>query len=209
MNWLQKIAQGWYGSQKGYWLALWVDPSGKIYDIEDAHHTWIDSNRELLLEEYNIDIEQIEQDAYEAELPDNLEGLRKELISDHAFALEIDESQVVLTEEEEEDLYNQASDSTDLRMSGVALVDLLIKQGWLRVGKRTVIHIEGDEALPRFFDRAEMVLVERFPDVWKNRQHSIVINDAEIYSGDLQDAGNLEAAVRKSERITNYYMMNR
>ena len=212
MNWLQRIAQnGWYGTQKGYWLALWVDTEGNIYDVEDTHHAWVNSHRKILLEKYGIDIEQIEEEAYYVNIQDAFEYLEKDLISDHAFSLGIDESQVVLTEEEKEGLNDQSSNDADHQLSGTELVDLLIKQGWLRVAKKTAIHIEGDEGSPRFFDRAEMVLIERFPDVWRDSQHEIgiVINNTEIYAGDLQHAGSLESAIRKSERKTNHYMDRR
>lgn len=211
MNWLQRIAQGFYGDQKGYWLALWVDPEGKIYDIDSTHHGWIYENMELLVDEYDIDLAAWTEQRYEEEIGPALEEERNRMIADIAWENSIEESQVTLSQEQEESLNDSASTTADeaAQLSGVDLVDMLITKGWLRVGKRTVIHIEGNEDLPRFFDRAEMVLIERFSDVWKNRQYKIVINNWEIYSGDLQDAGSLESAIRKSDSRTNYYMHNR
>ena len=208
-NWLEKTSQqkGWYGAQKGYWLALWVDPAGKIYDVESTHHGWISRNAEMLKEKYNIDIygwevmrlEEIQQEEYKY--------LLELAINDKSFKLDYPEEEVVLSDEEKEQLWQDASE-THHRRHGIEIVDFLMENGWVRVSQTTAICFEGRKN-DRLFDICEDVLLKRFPDVWKNNNLTIVINDMEIDSYDLRTIGNLKEAVEKEGKFNNYYLMNR
>ena len=195
---------------KGHWLALWVDPAGKIYPVSSTHHGWIYENRELLVDEYNIDTEQHYLDRLERFEREIYSELYNERINDRANQLDIDPSQVELTEKDTEEISVWANEAArDQADHGWDLetVDLLIQNKWIRVAQRSAIVFEGDSTANDFYGRCEDVLIERFPDVWKNSQTSIVVNDQQIYAADLREYGSLRKALQAARRTTNYHMM--
>ena len=214
MNWLQKIS-GYYESM-GY-SAWWIGPAGEIFETKDTHHGWIYQNMDLLLDEYDIDVQEWSMNKREESRQENYESLYEEAVKEQAWQLEsqdpqtqtIDPSQIVLSDEQKEELNVWASESAT-EGSEVEKVDLLIQNGWLRVlNKVSLIHIEGDIRLPGFWDKAEMMMIKLFPKVWSNPRYNIIVNDQEIYSDDLQSAGTLRKAIEKSDRRNNYHMHNR
>jgi len=192
---------GYYGQQEGYWTALWVSPDGEVYDVKDTHHAWAWDNREML-QDKDADIDEwYEEQLQDAEM-EAMTGHREELIKERAWESDIDESEVRLSEKDEEEIMESASETAQQiadRSIGVAMVDYLIKLGWIRVAQRTAIHFEANHT-PRLYDRCEAVLTERFPDVWKQDGRIIVVNDEEINSGDLQQYGNLGDAIKAGNR---------
>ncbi len=196
MNWLQKVFAAYYGTDP-YYNGYWVDPNDHVYEIKGTHHSWIHDNQDLLRDEYDIDINSWREEQIQEQEAENYGQLLEMTIRDIAFEQEIDETQVVLTEQQEEQIQEEAR-SDGVHNEGVAIVDLLIENGWLRVSQKSSrIHIEAREDMPRFWDRAEMALIKLFPKVWKIAQYHIIINNREIYSGDLQHHGNLERAVEQ------------
>lgn len=127
MNWLQKASAGYYSIDK-YYNGYWVDPSGKTYELGDTHDAWISHNRELLADTYGINIQDWEIQFIEEEESESYQSLREELIRDRSFEQDIDESQVVLLDEDEEKLMNSAQEGSS-GPGGVESVDYLIEQG--------------------------------------------------------------------------------
>jgi len=204
------FSAGYYGQQKGYWTALWVSPSGEIHDVDTTHQSWVWENRDTLRSN-DIDLDEWYMEQV-SEAEEEAEGdVRKEFIRDKAWGADIDESEVELTEEYEDRIREiaaeSATESVD-RNLGLALVDLLISRGWIRVAQKSAIHFEAKES-PGMYDRCESVLAERFPEVWRRSGRRIVVNDEEIDSSDLQEYGTLRNAIEHEARRNRYLMTNR
>ncbi len=192
---------GYYSQMGGDWTALWVSPDGEVYDVKDTHHAWVWDNREML-QDKDTDIDEWYEERLQDAEREAATYARDDLIKERAWDADIDESEVRLTEEEEDKIMESASEAageTVDRGIGVAMVDYLIKLGWIRVAQRTAIHFEANHT-PRLYDRCEAVLTERFPDVWKQGGRIIVVNDEEISSADLQQYGNLGDAIKAGNR---------
>ena len=203
-SWLQKISAGYYGFDQ-YYNGYWVTPDGEIFDLEDTHHAWIYQNIDLLRNKYGIDINEWIMGYREKSMYDEYESLREEFIKDIAWKQEIDESQVVLTEEQEEEIQNSVSEFAE-EPNGVELVDYLIQHEWIRVSqKNNNIHIEAKEDSPGFWDRAEMIMIKLFPKVWSNPRYMIAVNNDEISSEDLQRSGNLRSAIAQESNYSRSY----
>jgi len=205
-----KTAAGWYESSI-YDKAWWIAPDGTAHDVLSTHHQWPRENKQLLESKYNLSLDEWYQNEIERYEAEEFSDLRNERIRELSYAQDIDESQVVLSERDEEEISNWASESADDLFNskyGLAVVDLLIENGWIRVAKKSVIHFEG-EVSSSFYNRIEIFLINKISGVWKDRGYRIVINDAEITSGDLQDAGTLELAIKKPRRFSRYYMDRR
>jgi len=201
---------GYYGQQRGYWTALWVSPSGEVHDVEDTHHAWVWDNRELLRGE-GVDLEEWYGERVDEAEADALEEARADLVRERAWDAGVDESEVELSEEDEDAISESARESAHGSVDrglGLALVDLLIDRGWIRVAQKTAIHFEGREG-PRLHDRCEAVLAERFPDVWSRSGRGIVVNDEEVDSSDLQEHGGLRAAIEAEARHNRLLTMRR
>lgn len=55
------------------------------------------------------------------------------------------------------------------------------------------------------WDRMEMILINLFPKVWSSKLYHIVVNNTEIYSGDVQESGSLRSAIEKSSPVRGWY----
>lgn len=197
MNWLKKVS-GWYGSM-GY-MAYWIAPEGETFSTDETHHAWIHENVDMLDDEFGLNIRGWGEQFREESKMEGYEELRRDRIRDRAFEQGIDESQVVLTEKDEEELSEWADEGANWP-NDVQLVDFLVRHGWLRiVNKGGRIYFEGDADSPQFWDRTEMAMINLFPEVWSNHNYRITINDKEIFSSDLQAASSLREAIEKSER---------
>ena len=207
VNWLQKISIGYYRDM-GY-SAWWIGPSGEIFTIQDTHHGWIYKNMDLLRDEYDIDIQEWSMNKLEESRSENYESLRNEMIKEQAWQQEVDESQVILSDDQEEELGVWAGEAAT-EGSEIEKVDLLIEKGWIRVANKVAqIHIEGNVEIPGFWDRAEMMMIKLFPQVWSNTNFNIIVNNKEIYSDDLQNAGTLRKAIEQTDRRNGYVMYQR
>lgn len=208
MNWLQKISAGYY-SLDAYYNGYWVDPAGKIFEMEDTHHSWIHYNHELLLDEYGIDMEEWMLERQMESEREQYDDLREEMIRDIAFEREIDESQVMLTDEQEQQLSDYAAESAEAP-NDLETVDYLISLGWIRISQKMgYIHIEAREDLPGFWDKAEMALIELFPKIWSNPRYDIVVNDQGVTSEQVQDTGSLRNAIDNLATYNNRYLYQR
>jgi len=205
VNWLQKICQGYYGQMKGYWHAFWIAPDGKVFDVQDTHQTWPGDNAELLDEEYNIDLQSWEIDRMMESEQEEYDSMLQQLIREKAFDLDIPEDQVEITEEEKEQLQTYAAEADHYGNYGVDIVDLLIRNGWIRVAEKTHIHFEG----PEDFKRIETFLLDKYPHVWSHENREIIVNNRVTSGRDLRDMGSLKKALEHSNMVNNYYMMNR
>jgi len=201
------MAAGWYDSM-GY-SAWWIGPAGEIFKVEDTHHGWIYKNTELLRDEYDIDIQEWSMGKFEESRQENYKSLRSEMIRDLAWRQEVDESQIVLTDEQEGELDIWASESAT-EGTDVEKVDLLVTNGWIRIANKVAqIHVEGNTEMPGFWDKAEMAMIKLFPKVWSNTNFNIIVNNQEIYSADLQSAGSLRRAIERTDRRNGLAMYQR
>lgn len=193
-NWIQKVSAGYYSLDK-YYNGYWIDPSGEIYELEDTHHSWIYNNNDLLLEKYGIDMQSWEHHEIEMEREEQLLSLQEDLIKEIAWNNEIDESEVVLTDDQIEELFDSVSVEGP---GGVMAVDYLISLGWIRLSQKNAnIHFEVNEENINW-DLLEMLLIKLFPKVWDNTNYHIIINNMGTYSGDLQSSGSLKSAIENS-----------
>ncbi len=202
MNWLQKIAVGYLGGGDSEWMGFWADPTGNTYKVKDTHQAWVYENKDNLNENYGIDIDTWYMGRLEEEEGKLYEHYLAEVIRDTAYELEIDESQVELPDEKTEEIQTWASEGADGQINdGVEMVDLLITKGWLRLScKWSRLHVEGNAEMPAFLSRAEDALTKCRPKIWSVPSYHIIINDQEIYSRDLQNAGNLAEAMAGETR---------
>lgn len=208
MNWFQKLSVGYYGLDQ-YYNGYWIDPNGKAIELEDTHHSWIYDNQELLLTQYGINITSWEAEYQQESEIESYNELYNEYVRDIAFKLDIDESQVQLTDEQIEGIQISAQESAETP-NGVELVDYLIQQGWLRVSQKNAkLHIEAQEDLPGFWDKAEMIVNDLFPKVWSNPRYMIAINNNEISSEDLQRSGSLQLAMEQESSYSRSYRWQR
>ena len=114
-SWLQRIAAGYYGLDQ-YYNGYWVDPQGgiMIIELEGTHYSWIYDNKKLLDEKYGMDICNWEMEYQQESEQESYDQLHSEMVRDIAFEQDIDdESQVQLTEEQEESIQESAQQSAE------------------------------------------------------------------------------------------------